>query len=413
MKCRPQLHYCYFLLSEAKKKASYVGYSVNPCRRLRQHNGEIKKGAKKTKNGAPWNLGICVGGFPNRVAALRFEWAWQHPNICKATRACIESWRIVKNKRPSNARPTLNKRQWSIQQRISILVCMITIEPWKDMDLTVFVFKDELETNILEIVESVQKLKLPINFSHPNILTEENLLMFLFQGEDRSFENGTKFLKCDLESFRDLKKAAFSCDSDSNIEDNSGVLNLEALSPSQSVEEVTCTLCQKKIEANRNYLEFPCCTGMTVHLSCIYSWGESDGLFDDSEKGFSLFKEVVAPLVPTEISCPCCFQTFSWERARSEHVKVARAPDLSRPLSNLTDASCEFAEKENLNPEKNSQADFLAVNGDNLEIEVQDYECLQPEKEMSPSREHVLFPEDEFSEISQKCECIDLTVDSD
>ncbi|XP_665907.1 hypothetical protein, partial [Cryptosporidium hominis TU502] len=229
MKSNIQLHYCYFLLSEAKKKASYIGYSVNPCRRLRQHNGEIKKGAKKTKSGVPWNLGICVGGFPDRVAALRFEWAWQHPNICKVTRENIESWKIVKTKKTSENKRILNKRQWSIQQRVSILLCMTTLEPWKNMNLTVFVFKDELENTIKEVIEGIKKIKISPNFTSPNILNKDYLLMFLYFGEDSFYEKGIKFLRCDYETFKEFQKPSFDCDSDSNIEDNSNVFNPEEI----------------------------------------------------------------------------------------------------------------------------------------------------------------------------------------
>jgi hypothetical protein len=41
---------CYLIQSTEKPKsvATYIGYSTNPSRRLRQHNGEIQGGARKT-----------------------------------------------------------------------------------------------------------------------------------------------------------------------------------------------------------------------------------------------------------------------------------------------------------------------------------------------------------------------------
>jgi predicted GIY-YIG superfamily endonuclease len=66
---------CYCLLSETGK--SYVGFSTNVDRRLRQHNGEIVGGAKATKGGT-WTRILTVTGFPTQQAALQFEWKWKH-----------------------------------------------------------------------------------------------------------------------------------------------------------------------------------------------------------------------------------------------------------------------------------------------------------------------------------------------
>lgn len=58
----------------------YIGYTVNPLRRLRQHNGELLHGARRTsRRGRPWSLVCCVSGFVEDRAALKFEWCWQHP----------------------------------------------------------------------------------------------------------------------------------------------------------------------------------------------------------------------------------------------------------------------------------------------------------------------------------------------
>eukprot|EP00764_Aduncisulcus_paluster_P000819 gnl/Carplike_NY0171/1116_a1517_766.p1 GENE.gnl/Carplike_NY0171/1116_a1517_766~~gnl/Carplike_NY0171/1116_a1517_766.p1 ORF type:complete len:434 (+),score=81.51 gnl/Carplike_NY0171/1116_a1517_766:24-1325(+) len=57
----------------------YIGFTINPRRRIRQHNGEIKQGARKTKRKRPWKMVCFVSGFSCRTAALQFEWQWQHP----------------------------------------------------------------------------------------------------------------------------------------------------------------------------------------------------------------------------------------------------------------------------------------------------------------------------------------------
>lgn len=67
--------FCYLLLSVDKQR-TYIGATVNPDRRLRQHNCEITGGAKATK-GRAWKRVALMKGFPNEVAALQFEWAWK------------------------------------------------------------------------------------------------------------------------------------------------------------------------------------------------------------------------------------------------------------------------------------------------------------------------------------------------
>ncbi|GAB4821466.1 hypothetical protein N2152v2_008512 [Parachlorella kessleri] len=72
---------CYLLESKNPtfKGRSYIGFTVNPRRRIRQHNGEIVNGASKTKRGRPWEMVLVVYGFPSQTQALQFEWSWQHP----------------------------------------------------------------------------------------------------------------------------------------------------------------------------------------------------------------------------------------------------------------------------------------------------------------------------------------------
>ena len=61
------------------KGCTYVGVSPDPIRRLRQHNGEIKGGAKDTTSKGPGWEHIClISGFQDKIQAMQFEWAVKH-----------------------------------------------------------------------------------------------------------------------------------------------------------------------------------------------------------------------------------------------------------------------------------------------------------------------------------------------
>lgn len=91
--------FCCYLLRSADPKhpgTTYIGFTTHPRRRIRQHNGEIRGGARKTRSlrtaaadgQAPsgWVMCAIVTGFPSKTAALQFEWAWQHPKESRAVR---------------------------------------------------------------------------------------------------------------------------------------------------------------------------------------------------------------------------------------------------------------------------------------------------------------------------------------
>ena len=67
--------HCYLLVSDDGKR-TYIGATVDPNRRLQQHNGEKAGGARAT-HGRCWRRHTLVSGFPDSTAALQFEWAWK------------------------------------------------------------------------------------------------------------------------------------------------------------------------------------------------------------------------------------------------------------------------------------------------------------------------------------------------
>ena len=71
--------FVYLLVST--RGSTYIGATINLNHRLRQHNKEIKGGAKataiKVEQGEQWERVLYVSGFPDWQAALQFEWRWK------------------------------------------------------------------------------------------------------------------------------------------------------------------------------------------------------------------------------------------------------------------------------------------------------------------------------------------------
>lgn len=69
---------CYVLKSKVSEK-TYVGSTNDIQKRIRQHNKEIKGGAKATKMGGPYKIILLITGFKNRSVACQYEWLLKHP----------------------------------------------------------------------------------------------------------------------------------------------------------------------------------------------------------------------------------------------------------------------------------------------------------------------------------------------
>lgn len=96
-------------------------FTINPRRRIRQHNGEITSGAWQTKKKRPWEMILCIYGFPSQVSALQFEWAWQHPQKSLAVRDAAKGLRSLNG----------------IGGKIMLAYTMLTLPEWKSLNLTV------------------------------------------------------------------------------------------------------------------------------------------------------------------------------------------------------------------------------------------------------------------------------------
>ncbi|KAL0370757.1 UNVERIFIED_CONTAM: Structure-specific endonuclease subunit SLX1 [Sesamum angustifolium] len=103
-----------------------------PRRRIRQHNGEIGSGAWRTKRKRPWEMVLCIYGFPTNVAALQFEWAWQHPVRSLAVRSAAASFKSVSG----------------LANKIKLAYTMLALPAWQSLNLTMNFFSTKYQIYI-------------------------------------------------------------------------------------------------------------------------------------------------------------------------------------------------------------------------------------------------------------------------
>jgi putative endonuclease len=71
--CDDALAWWVYVLVSNVKFRTYVGISTDPVRRIREHNGEEKGGAKSTRAARPWELARLFGPYAGRGEAQRRE----------------------------------------------------------------------------------------------------------------------------------------------------------------------------------------------------------------------------------------------------------------------------------------------------------------------------------------------------
>lgn len=136
----PQFYGCYILRSKNPQYADscYIGFTVNPAHRLKQHNGNILGGANRTHVKRPWEMEVVVYGFPNSRIALQFEWCWQNPE--KSTK--LKHVNFVELYQGTSG----GSRFWA---KLRVMHEMLTTPPWSRLSLRLCIPHDEIYRHLL------------------------------------------------------------------------------------------------------------------------------------------------------------------------------------------------------------------------------------------------------------------------
>ena len=301
------MFFCYILcsLNEKYLNGTYIGFTDDPLHRIRQHNGEIKGGAKFTKRRRPWKLILVISNFPNKIAALKFEWAWQNPFCSNFIKEDIENKLII---------PKMNKKKLqvyynSIKFKLEVLNVLINSKVFERINLNINIFDNSPDDDffITDILQSnMTKIINNINFEEFKIIMNKNKNENNLEGEylneniDKellSFEGlniPDKCLICEeLFNIYDCKK---------NKEKNG---NLSESSEGMLVENCINEENEKKEKNDKKEFIVKCqiCKS-PFHMICLANY--------ELEKNNDIYN-----LVPKKADCFVCGKTFIW----SEWVK--------------------------------------------------------------------------------------------
>lgn len=317
----PALYCCYLLRFKQSATQVYIGSTPNPRRRLAQHLGHTKGGARRTaRSGKAWTMTCIVTGFPSKIAALQFEWAWSNPHLTKRIadedRLVVPVKRKTKSRRSDKVKEKIAKPSISIQTYLSHLHLLLRGPSFKYWPLQLRFFSEDvfqkwnqvskvatesLRTGITASLDLKQE-SAPVNEGSSS---NQGQLSTYAKGKRRREAIG----KGGVDGV-DVEYTRFG----SHVTKSTNLLNVPG--------KVYCILCSLQInDQTRTALVCPSgeCHAVS-HLTCLASSfrrDEGDG----------------SPLLPTCGKCPTCGEMTQWIDLVTELSLRARGDrDIARLL---------------------------------------------------------------------------------
>lgn len=280
--------YCCYLLRSKNRKSYYIGSTPNPARRLGQHNGSSKGGAKRTsmQGKRPWEMTCIVTGFPSKFAALQFEWAWQNTHATRHIDKHVRDARaeeLQKGKKNVASPGRRRKRPpMSLEARLKNLHHLLGVDSFCRWPLNLRFFAPDV---FVQWERHIAKLTTTLRKSVTIQLTPAEIPKL---ASDVSSELQTHFIP---EVVRTIPVAYEDCKP--YIEKSRKVL--------EDDHQLGCGVCEKPADMSSSLvLVCPIESCQTVsHLSCLSNKFLSEG----GEHG---------SLVPLEGTCPGCRRSIKW-----------------------------------------------------------------------------------------------------